>query len=87
MSWVTKFLTGYPHVQFKLRSALYSALAGVVAEKRFPTFDELRRARTPYLEAVIEEMLRLTPFSMSRETTCDTEILGRMVPKDIKSLW
>ena len=78
---MTTFLTGYPHVQFKLQSALYSALAGAVAEKRFPTFDELRRARIPYLEAVIEEMLRLTPFSMSRETTCDTEILGRMVPK------
>ena len=81
MSWVTKFLTGNPHVQLKLRSALYSALAGAVAEKRFPSFDELRRARIPYLEGVIEEMLRLTPFSMSRETTCDTEILGRMVPK------
>ena len=53
MSWVTKFLTGYPHVQFKLRSALYSALAGAVAGKRFPTFDELSRARIPYLEAVI----------------------------------
>ena len=81
MGWITKFLTGYPHVQSKLRSALYSALAEAVAETRFPTFDELRHARIPYLEAVIEEMLRLTPFTMTRETTCDTEILGHMVPK------
>ena len=81
MGWVTKFLTGYPHAQAKLRSALYSALGEAVTEKRFPTFDELRVARIPYLEAVIEEMLRLTPFSMTRETTCDTVILGRMVPK------
>ena len=81
MGWVTKFLTGYPQVQSKLRSELNSALPEAVAEKRFPTFDELSRARIPYLEAVIEEMLRLTPFSMTRETTCDTEILGRMVPK------
>ena len=50
-------------------------------EKRCPTFDELRCAKIPYLEAVIEETLRLTPFSMVRETMCDTVILGHSVPK------
>ncbi|KAK4643183.1 hypothetical protein QC761_403810 [Podospora bellae-mahoneyi] len=81
MGWVTKYLTGYPEAQSKLRDALYSALPEAVAEKRFPTFEELRRARIPYLEAVIEETLRLTPFSMTREATEDTEILGYKIPK------
>ena len=81
MGWVTKYLTGYPHAQSKLRDALYSAVPEAVSEKRLPTFDELRRAKIPYLEAVIEETLRLTPFSMTRETTQDTEILGRRIPK------
>lgn len=81
MGWVTKYLTGYPEAQSKLRDALYSALPEAVAEKRFPTFEELRRARIPYLEAVIEETLRLTPFSMTREATEDTEILGYKISK------
>jgi len=79
--WVIKYLTGYPHTQSKLRDALHSALPEVVAEKRVPTFAELRSTRIPYLEAVIAEMLRLNPFSMLRETTQDTEILGCKIPK------
>ncbi|KAB8235182.1 cytochrome P450 [Aspergillus alliaceus] len=81
MGWVTKFLTGYPETQASLRAALYAAIPEAVGDKRSPTFDELRRAKVPYLEAVIEEMLRLTPFSMTREVTTDTEILGHKIPK------
>ncbi|KAI0013976.1 cytochrome P450 [Xylariaceae sp. FL0662B] len=81
MGWVTKYLTGYPRAQSKLRDALYSAVPKAVAEKRMPTFDELRRARVPYLEAVIEETRRLTPFSIVRETTQETVVLGCRVPK------
>lgn len=81
MAWVTKYLTGYPQVQKKLREALYAALPEAVAEKRAPTFDELRQARIPYLEAAIEETRRLTPFSIVRETTENTQILGCNIPK------
>ncbi|KAK0671957.1 cytochrome P450 [Cercophora samala] len=81
MGWVTKYLTGFPEAQTKLRKALYSALPSAAAEQRPPTFDELRHAKIPYLEAVIEETLRLTPFSMTRETAQDTEILGYKIPK------
>ncbi|XDG04742.1 hypothetical protein ABKA04_004357 [Annulohypoxylon sp. FPYF3050] len=81
MGWLTKYLTGYPHIQAKLRDALYTAIPGAVAEKRMPTFEELERSRIPYLEAVIEETRRLTPFSIVREATQDTVILGRKIPK------
>ena len=57
-----------------------------IEKKRLPTFEELRRARLPYLEAVIEEARRLTPFVIVRETTEDTEILGCKVPKGIQCL-
>ncbi|KAH8653817.1 cytochrome P450 [Xylariales sp. PMI_506] len=81
MAWVTKYLTGYQQAQEKLREALYEAIPEAVDEKRSPTFEELRRARIPYLEAVIEETRRLTPFSIVREAKEDTVILGRHIPK------
>jgi cytochrome P450 len=86
MTWVTKYLTGYPLTQKKLRDELYSTIPDAVEENRPPTFEELKRARLPYLEAVIEEARRLTPFVIVRETTADTEILGRKVPKGAQCL-
>ncbi|KAL8875921.1 MAG: hypothetical protein Q9198_005790 [Flavoplaca austrocitrina] len=81
MGWIAKYLTGHPAIQSKLRSALYTSLPEAVSEKRFPTFDELRRARIPYLDAVIEEMLRLTAVTVTREALYDTQILGQHIPK------
>ncbi len=86
LTWVTKYLTGYPHTQAKLREELYSTITEAVREGRPPTFEELRRARLPYLEAVIEEARRLTPFVIVRETAQDTEILGCKVPKGVQCL-
>ncbi|KAL8922863.1 MAG: hypothetical protein Q9172_003403 [Xanthocarpia lactea] len=86
LTWVTKYLTGYPHAQAKLRDELYSTITEAVQERRPPTFEELRRARLPYLEAVIEEARRLTPFVIVRETAQDTEILGCKVPKGVQCL-
>ena len=86
MTWVTKYLTGYPQTQSRLRETLYSAFPEAVEEKRPPSFEELRRARIPYLEAVIEEARRLTPFVIVRETAQDTEILGCNVPKGAQCL-
>lgn len=81
LTWITKYLTGYPHTQTKLRQELYAAIPAAVEEKRPPTFEELRRTRLPYLEAVIEESRRLTPFVIVREASQDLDILGRRVPK------
>ena len=81
LGWLAKYLTGHPEVQSKLRAALYSALPQAAEEHRLPTFDEIRRAKSPYLHAVIEEMLRLTAVTVTREALCDTEVLGQRIPK------
>lgn len=81
MTWVTKYLTGFPHTQKRLREELYAAFPQAVDEKRPPTFDELRQAKLPYLEAVIEEARRLTPFVIVREAAQDLDILGHKIPK------
>lgn len=86
LAWVTKYLTGYSHAQSKLREELYSTMTEAVEEKRLPRFEEIRRARLPYLEAVMEEARRLTPFVVVRETTKDTEILGHKIPKGVQCL-
>ncbi|KAG5762394.1 hypothetical protein H9Q72_009494 [Fusarium xylarioides] len=81
MCWLSKYLSGYPVCQSKLRSSLYDEIPEAVSQHRSPTFDEMRCAKLPYLEAVVAEMQRLTPFSMVREATSDTEILGHRIPK------
>ncbi|KAI0427213.1 cytochrome P450 [Xylaria sp. FL1042] len=81
MGWIIKYLTSYSHIQAKLRDALYAALPQAVTEGRAPTFEELRRMRLPYLEAFIEETLRLNAVPITRETIRDTTILGHPVPK------
>ncbi|ETS86662.1 hypothetical protein PFICI_00490 [Pestalotiopsis fici W106-1] len=81
MGWLTKFLTGHPDVQSQVRSELYATFPQALEEDRLPSFDEIRKARLPYLDAAFEEMLRLTSVTVTREALCDTQILGRRVPK------
>ncbi|KAI0887770.1 cytochrome P450 [Annulohypoxylon maeteangense] len=81
LSWLVKYLTKYPHIQAKLREVLYAALSQAVAEGRPPTFEELRQTRLSYLDAFIEETLRLNAVPVTRETIRDTTILGRHIPK------
>ncbi|KAF9769902.1 hypothetical protein IL306_012605 [Fusarium sp. DS 682] len=81
MSWISKYLTGNRICQSELRAHLYQEIPEAVADHRSPTFDEIKSSKLPYLEAVIAEMQRLTPFSMVREATSDTNILGYRIPK------
>ncbi|OBS24853.1 hypothetical protein FPOA_05390 [Fusarium poae] len=81
--WGLKFLTDNVGVQMRLRRVLQSSFAKAKAEKRSPTFQELAVARIPYLEAVIEEILRCagaTP-ALQRLSKVDTQILGYHIPK------
>lgn len=81
MMWLAKYLTDLPHIQTKLRSVLYDALSTAKEENRVFTFEEIRRARLPYFDAVIEEMLRINAVTVTREALCDTTILGCPIKK------
>jgi cytochrome P450 len=81
MMWLAKYLTDLPHIQTKLRSVLYETLSTAKGENRLFTFEEIRRARLPYWDAVIEEMLRINAVTVTREALCDTTILGCPIKK------
>ncbi|KAI2620856.1 cytochrome P450 [Xylaria nigripes] len=81
MMWLAKYLSDLPRVQTKLRSALYEILTAARQENRLFTFDEIRQAKIPYLDAVIEEMVRVNAVPVSREAMCDTQILGYPIKK------
>lgn len=71
----------YPHFQARLRDELSTVLPRAVADRRPPSFEELRCTQLPYLDAFLEETLRLNQVPVTRETIRDTTILGRQVPK------
>ncbi|KAH9895523.1 cytochrome P450 [Xylariomycetidae sp. FL2044] len=80
--WILKLLADYPDVQAKLHGELQAALSNAVQENRLPTSDEIIHAKIPYLDAVLEEMLRLRAgMVVPRDTVRDTELLGRRIPK------
>ncbi|KAH9884564.1 cytochrome P450 [Xylariomycetidae sp. FL2044] len=83
VAWGVKFLTTNPAPQEKLRAALRAAFPAAVAEKRAPTYSELAKARIPYLDAVVEEVLRHsnTIAFVVRQALQDTTVLGRRIPK------
>lgn len=82
ISWALKFIMKYPKVQESLRHALHSAYPSAVEENRLPTVAEfLRITSIPYLDALMEETIRLHPVLSTRDAICDTEILGHRVPK------
>ena len=81
MMWLTKYLTDLPPIQTKLRSVLYETLSAAKEENRLFTFEEIRHAKLPYLDAVIEEMLRINAVPVTREALCDTTILGCPIKK------
>jgi cytochrome P450 len=78
-----KYIADCQHVQTKLRQALKEGFSAAVAESRLPTAVEIFKANIPYLDATIEESLRLgTPAPMvAREAVEDTVLLGHNIPK------
>ncbi|KAH7142623.1 cytochrome P450 monooxygenase [Dactylonectria estremocensis] len=87
--WGIKFLADNQDAQTKLRTTLQAAHPAAFAGKRNPTAAEIMRITpVPYLEAVIEEIVRLsgTSDSIQRVATKDTEVLGHHIPKGTE-LW
>ncbi|CAG9982018.1 unnamed protein product [Clonostachys byssicola] len=81
--WTLKFLTNSQDAQAKLRDALHRAHPNPLAEKRLPNHSEITSTHCAYLEAVIEEALRLAHVFPLIERQCseDTVLLGRYIPK------
>jgi len=81
MMWLAKYITDVPHIQTRLRSVLSLAFPAAKEEGRCFTFQEIRQARLPYLDAIIEEMLRINAVPVTREALHDTTILGCPIKK------
>lgn len=70
-------------IQANLRAALRKALPQAVLSERQPSALEIIKTSIPYLDAVLEEILRLHPSlpMQNRQAKVDTVILGHRVPK------
>ncbi|KAG8910235.1 hypothetical protein FRC01_006448 [Tulasnella sp. 417] len=89
LQWGTKFLTENPEVQHKLHAELTSVLEDS-PESRPLRFDEMMSPeRTPYLEAVVSEILRFAKVAVasSKQTTVTLEILGQTIPAGTSIAW
>ena len=88
LSFLAKHFGMYQEPQLKLRAALREAHAAAVAEHRSPTSDEICKTKIPYLDAYIEEVLRLnaTASTIIRETVEDMDIFGYHIPKGTQIL-
>ncbi|VUC25152.1 unnamed protein product [Clonostachys rosea] len=84
MLWGLKFLSDNQAAQDTLRAALHQAHGAAAAEGRIPTAHEITGTTIPYLNAVIEEILRLanTLPILDRQTNTDTTLFGHHIPKD-----
>lgn len=83
LCWALKNLSSNQGVQDKLRAALQTAFPRSHAAGELPTAQEISNTRTPYLDAVIEEVHRLNGAAASviRVATQDTVVLGHRIPK------
>ncbi|GKT46906.1 cytochrome P450 monooxygenase TRI13 [Colletotrichum spaethianum] len=83
LCWGVKYLADCQRAQNKLRQHLRAAHADALAEKRAPSHNEISKAKIPYLDAVIEEILRLahTAPVIDRQCTQDTVVLGHHIPE------
>ncbi|KAG8910750.1 hypothetical protein FRC01_006150 [Tulasnella sp. 417] len=86
---LVKFLTESPSVQKTLHDELVNALSDS-PESRPVTFDEMMSPeKTPYLEAVISEILRCAKVAAasSKQTTEQVELLGTVIPPGTSIAW
>lgn len=87
VQWIVVFLAAYPEVQAKLRNALYkTAYPSFAAENKIPSVEAMLATSVPYLDAVLEEILRVgtTAIGADRATTREVTVLGHVLPKGIE---
>ncbi|KAJ2999363.1 hypothetical protein NUW58_g22 [Xylaria curta] len=83
LNWTLKYLADYPSIQSELREALRRAFPTLGYSGRSPSINEITSTSIPYLDAVIEEILRCAGAIpvVDRVATADTELLGHHIPK------
>jgi len=83
LSWGVKYLADHPAVQDRLRNDLRAAMPLVAQSKQTPKYADMNGTSVPYLDAVVEEVLRVVnPVGLIvRRALVDTTVLGRRVPK------
>ncbi|KAK1720886.1 cytochrome P450 [Colletotrichum lupini] len=83
LGWGVKLLGDNTDSQSKLREVLESAFPDAAAENRNPTIKEITGTKVPYLDAVVEEIIRhgSAAVLLDREAVCDTELFGHRIPK------
>lgn len=89
LCWGVKFLADHQEVQHRLRNDLQTAFSAAKEEGRLPTADEITKTSIPYLEATMEEILRVgnTVPIVDREVVQDTTLLGHHIPKGTQVLF
>ncbi|KAI8622988.1 cytochrome P450 [Xylariaceae sp. FL1651] len=82
LMWSTKLMADNPHVQSKLRKALWDIFGNNGIP---PTPEQITTTRIPYLDAVVEEVIRCaqTASSAIRVALRDTQLLGYRIPKGV----
>lgn len=83
LAWGVQYIADDQEAQTKLRSFLQGAFSTALAEHRQPTVHEITSTSIPYLDAVLEEILRLSAVIplISRVAMVDTTVLGHAIPK------
>ncbi|ETS79079.1 hypothetical protein PFICI_08932 [Pestalotiopsis fici W106-1] len=83
MAWGIKLMTDHPAAQARLRDELRAALPLAAREQRRPTYAEITKAPVPYLDAVVDEVLRHanTIAFVVRQAQQDSTVLGRHIPR------
>ncbi len=82
--WFIRRLTAHPEYQSQVRACLRATYADAWTERRLPTAAELTRQHSPWLDATLEETLRLDSpvINILVVTKNDTTVLGHFLPKD-----
>ncbi|KAG9580951.1 cytochrome P450, partial [Aureobasidium melanogenum] len=82
-AWAVKLLSDNQQAQSKLREVLRSTYTDAAVQRRQPTAREIATLHHPYIDAILEEILRCggTIAVVSRCAMVDTDVFGIRIPK------
>nr|ASN66819.1 Cyp5492A2 [Phaffia rhodozyma] len=86
IGWAIRFLTQNPHIQRKLHKDIKDALPEL--EEREAQYEDINSGKAPYLDAIVQEVLRVakTTMTTARTNSEETVIYGQVVPKNTEIL-